>query len=213
MLAKQVATLGVMSGGRFILGVGAGWNAQEMRHHGTDPERRFGVFREWVEAMKALWADDVAQFHGRYVDFGPSWLWRKPRNLLPSIVVGGWAKAYCGGSWPTAMGGPHRQNLAKPSPCRPDRRVPRTCRLSGPTTSRSSHVGHPTDPDADLPTNSDTLADIEGVSQVRGRGRLGMLRKRTLRVSITNSVGGGANYSSTSSSRCLRSVRCSGERA
>src|SRR5438876_8992740 len=77
ILAKEVASLDRLSGGRLIFGVGAGWNREEMENHGTDPRTRFSLMAERVEAMKALWTDDEAEYHGRHVDFeragrGPS---------------------------------------------------------------------------------------------------------------------------------------------
>ena len=88
--AKEVATLDVVSGGRVLFGVGAGWNLEEMRNHGTDPERRFGILRERVEAMKAIWTHDEAEYHGKHVDFGPIWAWPKPvRAPHPPVLVGG----------------------------------------------------------------------------------------------------------------------------
>jgi probable F420-dependent oxidoreductase len=88
--AKEVASLDLLSGGRFLFGVGAGWNREEMENHGTDPDRRFGIMRERVEAMKAIWADDEAEYHGRYVDFDPIWSWPKPvQQPHPPVIVGG----------------------------------------------------------------------------------------------------------------------------
>jgi probable F420-dependent oxidoreductase len=88
--AKEVASLDHVSGGRFLFGVGAGWNEEEMENHGTDPRRRFGLMRERVEAMKAIWTEDEAQYHGRYVDFDPIWSWPKPvQKPHPPILVGG----------------------------------------------------------------------------------------------------------------------------
>jgi probable F420-dependent oxidoreductase len=88
--AKEVASLDQLSGGRFLFGIGAGWNKEEMRNHGTDPDHRFGLMRERVEAMKAIWAEDEAGYHGRYVDFDPIWSWPKPaQKPHPPIVVGG----------------------------------------------------------------------------------------------------------------------------
>ena len=78
VLAKQIASLDVLSGGRFVFGVGAGWNKQEMLNHGTDPATRHGNMRERVEAMKAIWTDDEAEYHGKHVDFDPIWQWPKP---------------------------------------------------------------------------------------------------------------------------------------
>src|ERR687884_170253 len=88
--AKEVASLDRLSGGRFLFGVGAGWNEEEMENHGTDPRRRFGIMRERVEAMKAIWTSDEAEYHGRYVDFDPIWSWPKPlQEPHPPILVGG----------------------------------------------------------------------------------------------------------------------------
>jgi probable F420-dependent oxidoreductase len=88
--AKEVASLDQLSGGRFLFGVGAGWNREEMLNHGTDPSRRFGVMRERIEAMKAIWTQDEASYHGRYVDFDRIWSWPKPaQRPHPPIIVGG----------------------------------------------------------------------------------------------------------------------------
>jgi probable F420-dependent oxidoreductase len=88
--AKEVASLDRLSGGRFIFGVGAGWNEEEMANHGTDPARRFGILRERVEAMKEVWTTDEASYHGKYVDFDPIWSWPKPvQEPHPPILVGG----------------------------------------------------------------------------------------------------------------------------
>ena len=69
--AKEVATVDVLSHGRVILGVGAGWNRQEMRNHGTDPRIRMRLLTERVQAMIEIWTKDVAEYHGQLVDFGP----------------------------------------------------------------------------------------------------------------------------------------------
>jgi probable F420-dependent oxidoreductase len=88
--AKEVASLDRLSGGRFIFGVGAGWNEEEMANHGTDPARRFGLLRERIEAMKEIWTTDDASYHGKYVDFDPIWCWPKPvQEPHPPILVGG----------------------------------------------------------------------------------------------------------------------------
>jgi probable F420-dependent oxidoreductase len=88
--AKEVASLDQVSGGRFLFGVGAGWNEEEMENHGTEPRRRFGIMRERIEAMKAIWTQDEAAYHGRYVDFEPIWSWPKPvQKPHPPILVGG----------------------------------------------------------------------------------------------------------------------------
>ena len=88
--AKEVATLDHVSGGRFLFGVGAGWNKEEMQNHGTDPSRRWGVMRERVEAVKAIWTQDEAEYHGRNVDFDPIWSWPKPvQKPHPPVLIGG----------------------------------------------------------------------------------------------------------------------------
>jgi len=88
--AKEVASIDRLSGGRFLFGVGAGWNREEMENHGTDPDRRFGLMRERVEAMKAIWTEEGAEYHGKQVGFDPIWSWPKPRQPPhPPIVIGG----------------------------------------------------------------------------------------------------------------------------
>jgi len=88
--AKEVVTLDHISGGRFLFGIGAGWNVEEMRNHGTDPQTRFRRMRESVEAMKAIWTEDEAEYHGRIIDFDPIWCWPKPvQKPHPPILVGG----------------------------------------------------------------------------------------------------------------------------
>ena len=88
--AKEVASLDVLSGGRVLFGVGAGWNLEEMADHGTDPDRRFGLMRERVEAMKAVWTSEVAEYHGDQVSFGPMYQNPKPvQSPHPPVHVGG----------------------------------------------------------------------------------------------------------------------------
>lgn len=88
--AKEVASVDHISGGRFLFGVGAGWNVEEMANHGTDARQRFGVLHERIEAMRAIWTQDAAEFHGRYVDFDPLWSWPKPaQRPHPPILLGG----------------------------------------------------------------------------------------------------------------------------
>jgi probable F420-dependent oxidoreductase len=88
--AKQVATLDRLSGGRFLFGVGAGWNVEEMENHGTDSTTRFALMRERVLAMKEIWTKDEAEFHGDLVDFDPIWSWPKPHTTPhPPILMGG----------------------------------------------------------------------------------------------------------------------------
>ncbi len=88
--AKAIATLDAESGGRFVLGIGFGWNEDEIEHHGVEFKRRRDVCREHVMAMQSLWRNDVGEFHGDYVDFSPSWSWPKPsRAGGPPVLLGG----------------------------------------------------------------------------------------------------------------------------
>ncbi len=88
--AKEVSTLDQISNGRVVLGIGAGWNAEEMEAHGTDPSTRFRLMREKVAAMKALWTEEVAEYHGRHVEVPPTWQWPKPvQQPHPPILMGG----------------------------------------------------------------------------------------------------------------------------
>ena len=88
VLAKAVASLDHLSGGRVLFGVGGGWNREEMANHGTDPARRWGVLRERVLAMKEIWAADEATFKGEFVNFEAIWSWPKPVRM-PPVLVGG----------------------------------------------------------------------------------------------------------------------------
>ena len=88
--AKQVASLDQISGGRFLFGIGAGWNAEEMADHGTEFKTRFEVMRERVEAMRAIWTKSKPEYEGRYVKFPPMMTWPKPvQKPYPPVLVGG----------------------------------------------------------------------------------------------------------------------------
>jgi probable F420-dependent oxidoreductase len=88
--AKEVASLDVISGGRAVFGVGAGWILDEMRNHGTDPRSRGRLMDERIRAMIALWTQEKAEFHGEFVDFDPAYSWPKPvQRPHPPIYVGG----------------------------------------------------------------------------------------------------------------------------
>ncbi|TDC57326.1 LLM class F420-dependent oxidoreductase [Actinomadura sp. KC345] len=90
LLAKEVASLDLISGGRAVLGVGAGWNREEMRNHGTDPATRMRLLRERVLAVKELWTKDEAEFHGEFVDFDPVFCYPKPvQDPHPPVMIGG----------------------------------------------------------------------------------------------------------------------------
>ncbi len=89
VLAKEVASLDRISGGRVILGIGAGWNVEEMANHGTSYKQRWKILRERVLAMREIWTKDIAQFHGEFVDFEPLWSWPKPiQKPGPKILLG-----------------------------------------------------------------------------------------------------------------------------
>ncbi|HET8758705.1 MAG TPA: LLM class F420-dependent oxidoreductase [Solirubrobacteraceae bacterium] len=88
--AKAAASVDLVSGGRFEFGVGGGWNREEMANHGTDFTRRFGLMRERVEAIKAIWTQEEPEYHGSYVDFDPIWSFPKPvQQPHPPVIVGG----------------------------------------------------------------------------------------------------------------------------
>ena len=88
--AKEAASIDLISGGRFDFGVGAGWNLEEMRNHGTDPKTRGALLDERIEAIKALWTDEPAEYHGKYVDFDATYLKPKPvQQPHPPIFIGG----------------------------------------------------------------------------------------------------------------------------
>src|SRR6202051_2205874 len=88
--AKLVASLDQVSNGRFLFGIGCGWNAEEMEDHGTVFKTRFKLMRERVEAMKEIWTEEAAEYHGELVDFGPMAAWPKPvQKTHPPIIVGG----------------------------------------------------------------------------------------------------------------------------
>jgi probable F420-dependent oxidoreductase len=89
-LAKQIATLDWLSGGRFVLGIGFGWNREEMANHGIDFPRRRERVRETVLAMQALWSKEAAAFEGEFVRFEESWQWPKPlQQPGPPVLIGG----------------------------------------------------------------------------------------------------------------------------
>jgi probable F420-dependent oxidoreductase len=88
--AKAIASIDVISGGRFVCGVGFGWNEDELAHHGVAMRDRRAVARERLLAMRRLWCDDVAEFDGEHVRLAPSWSWPKPvRPLGPPVLIGG----------------------------------------------------------------------------------------------------------------------------
>src|ERR1700744_910358 len=88
--AKEAASIDLISGGRFVFGVGAGWNIEELRDHGTDPKTRGALLDERIEAIRALWTTEPAEYHGKYVNFDPSYSRPKPvQKPHPPIFIGG----------------------------------------------------------------------------------------------------------------------------
>jgi probable F420-dependent oxidoreductase len=111
--AKEVATVDLISNGRFEFGIGAGWNAEEMEHHGTAFETRFRVMVERAKAMQAIWTQDEASYDGEFTKFEPIWSWPKPvQKPHPPILLGGETKYtlrrvmdFCDGWFPRARNG------------------------------------------------------------------------------------------------------------
>jgi probable F420-dependent oxidoreductase len=110
--AKCVASLDQLSGGRFIFGIGGGWNVEEMENHGARYNTRFKLMRERILAMRALWTQEEASFHGEFVNFDPVWSYPKPaQNPHPPILLGGESDytlrrivEYCDGWIPRPVG-------------------------------------------------------------------------------------------------------------
>ncbi len=107
-LAKEVASLDMISGGRVILGIGGGWNVEEMENHGTIFKKRWKILREKIQAMKEIWSKDKAEYHGEFVKFDPILSWPKPvQKGGPPVLLGSQAKKcfervarYCDGWMP-----------------------------------------------------------------------------------------------------------------
>ena len=89
-LAKQIASLDQLSGGRFLFGIGGGWNVEEIENHGTVFKTRFRQLREKVLAMKEIWTQEESEFHGDFVDFDKIWAYPKPlQQPHPPVIMGG----------------------------------------------------------------------------------------------------------------------------
>lgn len=103
--AKEVATLDQLSHGRFLFGVGIGWNREEMKSHGTDPKTRGKLTDELIETMQAIWTREIAEYHGEFVNLDPLYAWPKPlQHPHPPLYFGGGAAAFpriarFGGGW------------------------------------------------------------------------------------------------------------------
>src|ERR1700722_3541730 len=113
VLAKEVASVDLASRGRMIFGIGGGWNGEEMENNGTAFKSRWKLLRERVEAMKALWTQEQASYHGEFVNFDPVWSFPKPvQKPHPPILLGSHGPRgiqrvvrYCDGWLPNASGG------------------------------------------------------------------------------------------------------------
>jgi len=111
--AKAIASLDQLSGGRFVFGIGGGWNVEEMENHGATYKTRFRQMREHVLAMKALWTEEEASYAGEFVKFDRVWSWPKPmRKPHPPIILGGESDhtlrrvvEYCDGWFPRTRAG------------------------------------------------------------------------------------------------------------
>jgi probable F420-dependent oxidoreductase len=111
--AKAIASLDQLSGGRFVFGIGAGWNQDEMENHGVTYANRYKQMREHVLAMKELWTKEAGSYHGEFVKFDPAWSWPKPaQRPHPPILLGGETDytlkrvvEYCDGWFPRPRGG------------------------------------------------------------------------------------------------------------
>ena len=120
--AKEVASIDVLSDGRLLFGIGGGWNAEEMEHHGTVFKSRWKKMREQITAMKKIWAEDEPEFHGEFVNFDKLWSWPKPvQKPHPPILLGGHSPQmlkrvvdYCDGWMPIgARAGQFEESLAE----------------------------------------------------------------------------------------------------
>jgi probable F420-dependent oxidoreductase len=89
-LAKRIATVDLLSGGRVLVGVAAGWHMGELANHGINPAERWEIMQDRTQAMRAIWTSDEPEYHGSHVDFEPIWQWPKPvQKPHPPILVGG----------------------------------------------------------------------------------------------------------------------------
>ena len=168
--AKEIASLDMLSRGRFIFGVGGGWNAEEMGNHGTNFKQRWRILRENILAMKAIWTEEESEFHGDHVNFDKMWAYPKPvQRPHPPILMGGDGPTtfdrvveYCDGwmpigedrsaeetggrSWPGPGFLEHHQlrDPPRPGPDRPDERRRSRPGDLHPALARTGR-GHPAD--------------------------------------------------------------------
>ena len=155
-LAKTLATLDHLSGGRVTLGAGFGWNTDELADHGVPVKRRRTLLREYVEAMQALWTQEEASYDGELVSFGPSWAWPKPvqQPRIPVLIgAGGTEKTFAwiarsADGWITTPTRGRDRRQGRPAACRLEGRRPRraTPRWSSSTPSSPTRHCSPTGP-------------------------------------------------------------------
>ena len=204
VLAKQIATLDRLSGGRFVLGMGYGWNRDEAADHGVDFSARRALAREKVLCMQALWSEDEAEFHGVHVSLPPSFSWPKPiQQPRVRVLVGAARARSCSRPSPTtrtagcpsggrasptpwrASGGPSRRRGVTLTPSRwsPSGAFP--TRESWPTSHRSGaprwSSASPRGPRPRCSGSSTTTSGSsppDGASEITGPGRATMGRRR-----------------------------------
>lgn len=145
--AKEVATVDVLSDGRVIFGVGAGWNREEMLNHGTDPKTRMRFLTERVQAMIEIWTNDVAEYHGQLVDFDLLQAWPKPvQTPYPPIMVGGSGRTVeerilaFGDGWAPMIGGIEDQVFDRFARLQNRTDKPLELTASGPTPDRATLI-------------------------------------------------------------------------
>ncbi len=145
--AKEAASIDVISGGRFVFGVGAGWNIEEMRDHGTDPKTRGALLDERIEAIKALWADEPAEYHGTYVDFprrtaGPNPFANRIHRSFSAEIRPRRSSGWCG---IRPVGSPTRsRSSTSPAGCRSCATPPgTTCRWRCSAHRKTPIIGRP----------------------------------------------------------------------
>ena len=145
--AKAVATVDVLSDGRVIFGVGAGWNRQEMRNHGTDPKTRMRLLTERVQAMIEIWTKEVTEYHGRLVNFDLLQAWPKPvQTPYPPIMVGGSGPTVedrilaFGDGWAPMIGGIEDQVFDRFARLQDRTDKPLELTASGPTPDRETLI-------------------------------------------------------------------------
>ena len=197
-LAKSIASLDYLSGGRVTVGVGFGWNTDELSDHGVPPGRRRTMLREYLEAMRALWTQEEAAYDGEFVSFGPSWAWPKPVQPHIPVLVGAagneknfaWIARSADG-WITT---PREQEIDEPVPYRPldDARHDSMEQLQRRTPETPLHY-----PGVNVPAQEEKLVlpgnPLEQPTAVPGARNRGRIRDRISTSFRRNRVGPAAS--------------------